>query len=187
MSELQKFPNSFITEQFVKYVEEKEIEAITDTLAHVINEKYKDQELIIIGILKGSVLFISDLIKKLKDVKVYVDFIRVGSVARTKESEGTITILKDITTNIYDRNVLIVQEIVDTGRALNFVKSRLLLSQPKSVEVLTLFDKPYKRVTPVKVQYVGKQIEDQFIIGYGLDLDQYGRNFKDLYYLKYPN
>src|SRR5690606_12873239 len=186
-ADLEKFPDDFVSEQFVKYVDEKEIETIVDSLAHTLNEKYKGQELVLIGMLKGSMIFMSDLIRKLTNVKVYVDFIRVSSEVRSKESEGSIVINKDISTNILDRNILIVQEIIDTGRALHFVKKRLELSHPRNIEIITLFDKPYKRAVPIKANYVGKQIEDQFIVGHGLVLDQYGRNFCDVHYLKYPN
>jgi hypoxanthine phosphoribosyltransferase len=187
MSELYKFPSNFVSEQFVEYVDESEIKSITEALANTINQRYQGEELIIIGVLKGSMVFISDLMKQLRNIKVYVDFVKLDSVGRTKESSGTITITKDIKTNIMDKNVLIVEEIIDTGRALNFLKERLLQSSPRNIEILTLFDKPYKRVVPVKADYIGKKIEDKFVVGYGLDLEEYGRNIKDLYYLKYPN
>jgi hypoxanthine phosphoribosyltransferase len=108
-------------------------------------------------------------------------------VGRSKENHGTITISKDFTTNLMDRNVVIVEEVLDTGRALSFLKKRILLSSPRSLEVISLFDKPYRRTVNVQPDYVGKKIEDQFIVGYGLDLEDYGRNFEQLYYLKYPN
>jgi hypoxanthine phosphoribosyltransferase len=187
MSELYKFPSNFVSEQFVEYIDEKEIQTITKALASAINQRYQGEELVIIGVLKGSMIFISDLLKQIKNVKVYIDFVSLDSVGRTKESGGTITITKDIKTNILNKNVLIVEEIIDTGRALHFLSERLLKSSPRNLEILTLFDKPYKRVMPLKADYIGKKIEDQFVVGYGLDLEEYGRNIKDLYYLKYPN
>jgi hypoxanthine phosphoribosyltransferase len=186
-NELRKFPSSFVSDQFVPYIESSEIATITDSLAHAISQKYKGQELVMIGVLKGSSVFMSDLIKKIRNVKIYVDFVKVGSVGRSKESNGTIILKKDISTNILDKNVLIVEEIIDTGRALHFLKNRLLEAQPRSIEIITLFDKPYKRAVPIKANFIGKQIDDQFIIGHGLDLEEYGRNFKDIFYLKYPN
>lgn len=187
MSELYKFPTTFVSEQFVPYIDKKEIDSITQALAKAINDRYQGEELVIIGVLKGSMIFISDLMKQLKNIKVYIDFVALDSVGRTKESGGTIVIKKDIKTNILDKNVLIVEEIIDTGRALHFLRERLLQSSPRSIEVLTLFDKPYKRVVPVNANYIGKKIEDKFVVGYGLDLEEYGRNIKDLFYLKYPN
>jgi hypoxanthine phosphoribosyltransferase len=186
-NEINKFPSNFVSDQFVPYIEASEIESITESLAHTISQKYKGQELIMIGILKGSTVFMSDLIRKIRNVKIYTDFVKVSAVGRSKESNGTIVISKDIGTNILDKNVLIVEEIIDTGRALHFLKNRLLQSEPRSIEIITLFDKPYKRAVPIKADFIGKQIDDQFIIGYGLDLEEYGRNFSDVYYLKYPN
>ena len=187
MNDIYKFPSDFVSAQFVKYIEQSEIENITKSLAATLNERYKGEELVIIGELKGSLLFLSDLLKHLQNIKVYVDFVHLNSVGRDKESHGTITLNKDIKTNVMGKNVLIVEEIVDTGRALHFLKSRIQQSSPRSVELLTLFDKPYKRVVSLKPDYIGKQIDDQFIIGYGLDLEEYGRNISDIYYLKYPN
>ena len=125
--------------------------------------------------------------KQIRNVKVTIDFLKITSVGRDKENSGTIILEKDISSNIQDKNVLIVEEIIDTGRALYFLKERLHQAGPRSVEILTLFDKPYKRAVPLTADYIGKQIEDQFIVGYGLDLDEYGRNIQDIYYLKYPN
>ncbi|MFT6631451.1 MAG: hypoxanthine phosphoribosyltransferase [Bacteriovoracaceae bacterium] len=187
MNELYKFPSNFVSDQFVSYIDREEIESITMALAKTINERYQGEELIIIGVLKGSMVFLADLLKHLKNIKVYVDFVHISSVGRSKENQGTIIINKDIKTNIIEKNVLIVEEIIDTGRALHFLKNRLSQAGPRSVEVLTLFDKPYKRVVPIKPDYIGKQIEDQFVVGYGLDLEEYGRNICDLFYLKYPN
>lgn len=185
--ESPKFPSIFVSDQFVPYIEASEIDSITESLAHTISQKYSGQELILIGVLKGSSIFMANLIKRIRNVKVYVDFVKISSVGRSKENNGTIVITKDISTNILDKNILIVEEIIDTGRALHFLKNRLLQSGPRSIEIITLFDKPYKRGVPIKADFIGKQIEDQFIIGNGLDLEEYGRNFSNIYYLKYPN
>lgn len=187
MSEFSKFPSSFISDQFVPYINEKEVQTIVKSLAHTIDQKYKGEELVLISVLKGSNVFLSDLVKNIRNVKVYIDFVSLSAVGRSKENNGTIILKKDVQTNILDKNVLIVEEIIDTGRALFFLKNRLLQANPRNIEIITLFDKPYKRAVPIKADYIGKQIEDQFIVGYGLDLDQYGRNFSEIYYLKYPN
>jgi hypoxanthine phosphoribosyltransferase len=189
MSDIEtfKFPSIFVEDQFVKYVDREEIKGIISSLGHTINQRYAGEELVLIGILKGSMTIMADLCRELSDVNVYIDFLSVKAIGRSKENNGTITIEKDISTNILGKNILIVEEIIDTGRALHFLKNRLQLSSPKSVEILTLFDKPYKRAVPIKADYIGKKIDDQFIIGYGLDLESYGRNFEDVYYLKYPN
>lgn len=185
--EKSKFPSSFISGQFVKYIDSKEIKGIVETLGNTLSKKYEGQDLVLIGVLKGSMTILADLVREIKGVKVYVDFVKIQSIGRSKENQGTISITKDITTNIMDRNVVIVEEVVDTGRALHFLKKRLLLSSPRSLEIVTLFDKPYRRAVNIQPDLVGKKIEDQFIVGYGLDLEDYGRNFDNVYYLKYPN
>lgn len=185
--EKNKFPSTFVSSQFVNYIDAKEIKSVVETLGNTLSQKYQGQDLVLIGVLKGSMVFLADLIRQIKGVKVYVDFVRLQAVGRSKENHGTITISKDITTNLMDRNVVIVEEIVDTGRALSFLKKRIMLSSPRSLEVITLFDKPYKRAVNIQPDMTGKKIEDQFIVGYGLDLEDYGRNFEQLYYLKYPN
>lgn len=187
MSELNKFPSNFVSDQFVEYIDRKEIKSLTESLAHTISQKYEGQELVVIGMLKGSTLFMSELLKNIRNVKIYVDFVSLSAVGRTKENEGTITLTKDISTDIHGKNVLIVEQIIDTGRAVKFFMKHLKSNNPKRVEVVTLFDKPYKRAVPVNVDYIGKQIQDQFIVGHGLDLDQYGRNIEDIFYLQYPN
>lgn len=187
MNEINKFPYNTPSEQFVPYIEEKEINIIIDSLALSIDQKYKGEELVLIAPLKGSLLFLTDLVKRIKNVKVYIDFVKLSAVGRSKENNGTIILSKDIKTNVLDKNILIVEEVIDTGRALHFLKQRLQQAQPRNIEIATLFDKPYKRAVPIKADYIGKQIEDQFIVGYGLDMDEYGRNFSEIYYLKYPN
>ena len=185
--EKNKFPSSFVSSQFVKYIDSKEVKGIVETLGNTLSQKYKDQDLVLIGVLKGSSIFLADLVREIKGVKIYVDFVKLQAVGRSKESHGTITISKDITTNLMDRNVVIVEEIVDTGRALSFLMKRIQLSSPRSLSVITLFDKPYKRAVNIQPDFAGKKIEDQFIVGYGLDLEDFGRNFEQIYYLKYPN
>lgn len=185
--EKNKFPSTFVSNQFVNYIESKEIKGIVETLGNTLSQKYQGQDLVLIGVLKGSMVFLADLIREIKGVKVYVDFVRLQAVGRSKENHGTITMSKDFSTNLMDRNVIIVEEIVDTGRALSFLKKRILLSSPRSLEIVTLFDKPYKRTVNIQADYTGKKIEDHFIVGYGLDLEDYGRNFEQLYYLRYPN
>lgn len=187
MDHLNKFPSSFVSEQFVPYIKEDEIKALTLKLASSISERYQGEDLVIVGLLKGSMMFISDLVKKIKGVNIYIDFVQLESIGRSKESNGSIIIKKDLRTNILERNVLIVEEIIDTGRTLHFLYNRLKQSNPRNLEILTLFDKPYKRVVPIKAEYIGKRLDDKFVVGYGMDLENYGRNIKDLYFLRYPN
>ncbi len=187
MDEKDKFHSSFASSQFVKYIDRREIHGMVEALGNTISQQYAGQEVVLIGILKGSNVFLADLVRCIQGVRVYVDFVRLQSVGRSKESAGTICISKDVTTNLVDRNVLIVEEIIDTGRALSFLKKRLQQASPRSIAVVTLFDKPYKRAVPVTADLIGKKIDDTFVVGYGLDLEDYGRNFEHLYSLRYPN
>jgi hypoxanthine phosphoribosyltransferase len=187
MDEKHKFPSTFVSSQFVKYIDAKEIKGMVEALGNSLSQKYQGQDLVLVGVLKGSMIFLADLAREIKGVKVYIDFVKIQAIGRSKENHGTMTMAKDFTMNLMDRNVVIVEEIVDTGRALSFLKKRIMLSSPRSLEVITLFDKPYKRAVTLQPDMTGKRIDDQFVVGYGLDLEDFGRNFETVYYLKYPN
>ncbi len=171
---------------FTKYLTRHEIDAAIAELGQRIQADYKDQPLILIGVLKGAVLFIADLVRHL-DPSVEVDFVRLSSYGKAKTSSGTVTLVKDIHADIRNKHVLIVEEIIDSGRTLRFLYDRLKASGPASVEIVTLLDKKAKRVIDVPVKYVGRTIDDHFLVGYGLDLEEKARNLPDIYYLKYPN
>ena len=171
---------------FTKYMDRHEIDAAIQLIANRINEDYRDQELILVGVLKGAILFMADLVRQLK-VSTEVEFVRLSSYGKARTSSGTVTIIKDIQADIRDKHVLIVEEIIDSGRTLKFLYERLKAAGPASIEIVTLLDKESKRVVDVPVKYVGKTIDDQFLVGYGLDLEERSRNLADIYYLKYPN
>ena len=171
---------------FTKYLNRYEIEAAVQSLANRINADYEGKELVLVGILKGAILFISDLVRHLK-MHAEVEFVRLSSYGKARTSSGTVTIIKDIQADIRDKHVIIVEEIIDSGRTLKFLYERLKSAGPASVEIVTLLDKTSKRVVDVPVKYVGRTIDDQFLVGYGLDLEEHCRNLPDIYYLKYPN
>ena len=171
---------------FTKYLSRHEIEAATQAIANQINQDYSGQEVVLVGVLKGAILFMADLIRHIK-VPTEVEFVRLSSYGKARTSSGTVTILKDIQADIRDKHVLIVEEIIDSGRTLKFLYERLKAAGPKSVEIVTLLDKSAKRVVDVPVKYIGRAIDDQFLVGYGLDLEERCRNLPDIYYLKYPN
>jgi hypoxanthine phosphoribosyltransferase len=171
---------------FTKYITRHEIEAAVISLANRINADYDGKKVVLVGVLKGAIIFIADLIRHLK-VDAEVEFVRLSSYGKQRTSTGTVTILKDIGTDIREKHVLIVEEIIDSGRTLKFLFERLKQSGPASVEIVTLLDKASKRIVDVPVKYVGRNIDDQFLIGYGLDLEEKARNLPDIYYLKYPN
>ncbi len=171
---------------FTKYLNRHEIDAAVQKLAGQINQDYEGQELVLVGVLKGAVLFMADLLRHIK-VPTEIEFVRLSSYGKARSSSGTVTLLKDIQADVRNKHVLIVEEIIDSGRTLKFLYERLKSAGPISVEIVTLLDKASKRVVDVPVKYIGRPIEDQFLVGYGLDLEEYSRNLPDIYYLKYPN
>ncbi len=192
MSELKKFPNQFIDNQFVPYIDESELKDLIASLAYTISEKYRHQELVLVGVLKGGHFFLCDLVREIKEVKVLIDFVKIAVIKDNQKGikplSGTPTFRMegDITQNITGKHVLIVTEIIASARTLHFLKERLELCKPASLEFISLFDKPYKRTIPLRANLIGKKIDDQFLVGYGLDLEEYCRNLKNIYYLKYP-
>lgn len=171
---------------FTKYLNRHEIDAAVQSLAEKINADYAGKSVVLVGVLKGAILFMADLMRHLT-IDVEAEFVRLSSYGKARTSSGTVTILKDIQADIRGKHVLIVEEIIDSGRTLKFLYERLLASGPASVEIVTLLDKASKRVVEVPVKYVGRPIDDQFLIGYGLDLEEYCRNLPEIFYLKYPN
>lgn len=171
---------------FTKYLNRHEIDAAVQNIANRLNADYEGKSVVLVGVLKGAIIFMADLVRHLK-MDAEVEFVRLSSYGKARTSSGTVTILKDIQADIRGKHVLIIEEIIDSGRTLKFLYERLKQSGPASVEIVTLLDKASKRVVDVPVKYVGRSIDDQFLVGYGLDLEERARNLPDIYYLKYPN
>lgn len=159
-------------------ISEEEISEMLDRVAAKINEDYKGEEVVVIGVLTGAFMFTSDLVKKL-EMPVIVDFMQVSSYVG-EYSTGTLTIKKDVSVDIAGKNVIIVEDIIDTGNTLKKLKEMLLGRNPKSLKICTAFDKPDRRVNDLVPDYNGITIPDEFIVGYGLDYDGEFRNFKDV-------
>ena len=161
----------------------KEIKTLIDEkliIAREIENKYKDEDIILVCILKGSVMFFTELAKNIRN-NVQLEFIEVSSYSGT-ESTGKIVLKKDIGQNIEGKNVIIVEDIVDTGRTLKYLKELLEQRKPKKLETATLLNKQARRIVEVDVEYIGFEIEDKFVLGYGLDYDQ---NYRNLPYVGY--
>lgn len=171
---------------FNKYLSKYEIENIVQNLAQQLNNDYERKEVVLVGVLKGAIVVLADLVRNLT-FDFELDFVRLSSYGKARTSSGTVTLIKDIQVDIRNKHVLIIEEIIDSGRTLKFLYERLKASGPASVEILTLLDKVSKRVADVPVKYIGRTIEDQFLVGYGLDLEEHCRNLPDIYFLKYPN
>ena len=156
-------------------VSEEELAKTVKMLAEKINEDYKDKELLLVIILKGSLVFATDLMKHLT-MPVTLDFMQVSSYGSGTESKGFINIKKDLSVDIEGKNVLIIEDIIDSGNTLHKLKELLKTRNPESVRICTILDKPDRRVTDVVVEYSGIVIPDEFAIGYGLDYNEYFRN-----------
>lgn len=159
----------------VPFITKQELDQIVDRLARTIESDYEGKDLVMICPLKGSILFFADLVRKIRAVQA-IDFTYL-----TSPKGESVRIIKDITVDIRNRHVLVIEEIIDAGRTLSFLKTRLLASSPASLKVVTLLDKPARRELPIKPDYVGKTIDDRFVVGYGLDCEEKGRNYKDIY------
>lgn len=152
----------------------EEVEKRIKELAKEIEKDYCGKDLLVIGLLKGSIMFMSDLIKEM-DLPVMIDFMSVSSYSGTT-STGVINVLKDTDISVKDKDVLIVEDIIDTGLTLSHVKKLLEDRGAKSLKMCTLLDKPSRRTIEMKGDYVGFEIPDEFVVGYGLDYDQHHRN-----------
>lgn len=162
-------------EGMIPSITKAEIEELVAELAREIERDYENKELVMICPLKGSVLFLADLSRKIKIPQV-IDFVYV-----TSPKGESCRIIKDISVDIQGKHVLIIEEIIDAGRTLSFLKARLMASHPASLKVVTLLDKPALRELKVSPDYVGRTIEDRFVIGYGMDSEEVGRNYGDIY------
>ncbi len=156
-------------------VSKSELENAVETLAAKINSDYGSEPLTLVIILKGSMIFASDLMRHLT-MPVTIDFMQVSSYGSGTVSKGFINIKKDLSSDIKGKNVLIIEDIIDSGNTLNKLKELLKERNPKSVKICTILDKPDRRVTSVEVEYSGIVIPDEFVVGYGLDYNEYFRN-----------
>jgi hypoxanthine phosphoribosyltransferase len=149
-------------------------------LGQEISRDYGDQEIMLVGVLKGSFLFIADLIREI-DSPTVVDFVRLASYGSETQSSGIIEFRKDLEMPIRDRDVIIVEDIVDSGFTLECLYNKLLLQKPRSLKICTLIDKRARREVDIEADYIGISMDDGFIIGYGLDHDERYRNLPDIY------
>ena len=161
-------------------INEEQINARLDELAKQLMEEYKGKDLMFLCILKGSVFFTVELAKRIKN-NIQFEFIEVSSY-ENNESTGKIKLNKDITGSIEGKHVIIIEDIVDTGRTLCFLKEYLLQKNPASLKICALLDKPSRRIVPVEADYIGFSIENKFVLGYGLDDEQ---NYRNLNYIGY--
>lgn len=156
-------------------ITEEQLKQRTRELGKQISKDFEGEEVLVIGILKGAVLFLSDLIREIT-VDTKIDFMAVTSYGASTKSSGVVRILKDLDTGIEDLNVIIVEDIIDSGVTLHYLRDYLLGRKPKSLKICTLLDKPERREADIRADYTGFEVENKFIVGYGLDYDQKYRN-----------
>lgn len=168
-------------EKLTQIISEKAIMERVHQIAGDISNQYKSEVPILIGILNGSFIFASDLIRAMK-IDCEIDFIKVSSYSGTK-SKGTVHLRKDISADITDRHVIIVEDIIDSGLTIRFIRDRLLDAQPKSVSIVTLLMKPDLAEIDFDVNWVGFEIPPHYVVGYGLDYDQKFRNLRGVFRL----
>lgn len=158
---------------------EEEITKRVEELGAQITADYKDKDLVVIGILKGAVIFMAELVKNI-DLPVVLDFMAVSSYGKSAISTGEVRIIKDLDFSVEGKDLLIVEDIIDTGLTLNYLVDILTKRGAKSVSICTLLDKPDRRTIGVHVDYLGFDIPNEFVVGYGLD---YAERFRNLPYI----
>lgn len=156
-----------------------EIEAKVDKLADKIRRDYLGKHPVLICVLKGSFMFTADLIRRL-NFPLEVEFVQLSSYGGAKESSGKIKMVQDLQSPIQGRDVLVIEDIVDTGTTIAFLLDYLRDKKPASLKLCALTDKPSRRRVPVTIDYLGFTVPDKFLVGYGLDLDQKFRNLPDI-------
>ncbi|MFO8060838.1 MAG: hypoxanthine phosphoribosyltransferase [Bacillota bacterium] len=158
-----------------------ELKEMVQRLGDEISRDYRDEvsvhdPLLLVGILKGAIVFMADLARSMS-VPTAFDFMAVSSYGVSTTSSGVVRILYDLDTSIEGRHVIVVEDIVDTGLTLRYIRDHLASRNPQSLKVCALLDKPERREVPVRVDYCGRQIPDEFVVGYGLDV---GERYRDL-------
>ena len=161
----------------------EEISAVVKRLASKIERDYPDNNLLVIGVLRGSVIFLADLVRNL-NIPVEIDFIGLSSYGAGTESSGKIRVKHGLSSRIRGRDVLVVEDIVDTGLTTNFLIDYLRKKKPASLKLCALTDKPLRRVIPINIDYLGFTVPNKFLVGYGLDWNQKYRNLPDICYIE---
>ncbi len=155
---------------------QEQLRSIIKGLGEVITRDYEDKNLLLVSILKGSVIIMADLMREIK-IPAEIDFMAVSSYGGDTKTSGTVKIIKDLDRDIAGYDLLIVEDILDSGKTLSYLENILSARSPKSIKICTLFDKPERReVSHIKADYTGSVVPDEFIVGYGLDYDQKYRN-----------
>lgn len=169
-------------ETFVPLLSDEEIQKRVKELGEEISQDYRGKVPIFIGVLNGAFIFMSDLLKNV-DIECEIDFFKLSSYGDSKISSGNVKLLKELNCDVNDREIIIVEDIVDTGLSIKYIEELLSKHTPKSMKVVSLLVKPESLKYDVKIDYIGFRIPSQFVIGYGLDYQQKYRNLNSIYVL----
>ena len=166
------------------YLTRKQVAERVRELGVEISKNYAGKNPILVSVLKGGVVFLADLIRHM-DIMHSIDFMMVSSYRGTTSSSGNVRIVADLATNIYNRHVILVEDIYDTGLTLKYLMENLKLRKPASLSVCALLYKEKERKDTTNVEYIGFRIPDRFVVGYGLDYDEHLRNLNDICFLEF--
>ncbi len=172
---MQTFPG----ERLEPLLRHQDIQTRVQSLGKRITLDYTGKELLLVGILKGSFVFMADLIRSI-DLPLAIDFMAMSSYGAATKSSGVVRILKDLEQGVDGRHVLVVEDVVDTGLTLNYIYGHMRSRGAASVKICSLLDKPSRRQVAVPLHYKGFEIPDEFVVGYGLDVDERYRNLPDV-------
>jgi len=161
---------------------QEQVVSIVQGLADRISKDYDGRELVLVCILKGAFVFLSDLIRHLR-IPAQVDFVRLASYGSGMKTCGKIEITKDVEIPLENKDVLIIEDIIDSGRTLQFLRDRLALLNPRSIRVCALLDKKARREVEMEADYLGTEVDDLFIVGYGIDFNEHYRQLPEIYYV----
>lgn len=164
-------------------VSKEEIQKAVRRIGAEITADYAGKDLFVIGVLKGGFMFMADLVREIR-LPIQMDFIAVSSYGASTKSSGVVRMIKDIDKPLMDKHLLIVEDIIDSGVTLKYLKEMFATRGPLSIKICTIFDKPSRRKVDMKGDYVGVKIPDEYVIGYGLDYDGAYRNLPDLCVLR---
>lgn len=167
---------------------ESEIQEKVQLLGNSISEDYQSKELLLVNVLKGGVIFLADLIRNI-EIPVNIDFMAISSYGPSTEAFGIVRLVKDLEESVSDKDLLVVEDIIDTGLTLSYLLRNLESRNPRSIKICTLLDKSVRRIADIPIQYKGFDVPDVFVVGYGLDYEQKYRNLpfigvlkKEVYY-----
>lgn len=163
-------------------ISKQEIDEMVQRLGEQITKDYRDKDLVLIGVLKGAFIFMADLCRAI-DMPLAVDFIAMQSYGKETQTSGVVRLIKDVDMDIHGKDIIIVEDIIDSGLTLQKLTELMEAREPRSIALCTAFDKPSRRKVNIDVDYVGIEVPDEFIVGYGLDYDELHRNIPEIRFL----